>query len=401
MKHPAGDRPNSTRRLGRLVWLMALGAAGCGTAQVDTTYGKSRGPSINGTGALAELIRGRGHPVRAAVRCNEVLAAWADVLVRIAPTPGPPGQEEGEWLATWLHDAPGRKLVYVVRDYDGEPEFWSQMLAALPRSGRDEERRRIEARKVASQSWASRLPERAQHPATIGDWFGTEPPRSAQPGRVTVCRTLDGPWAVGIDAQAAALPQHETIRIENNENILLSGDGANLAISWSFRDDDEPEADRGGVLVLANGSFLLNAGLLNRARRPLATRVVDWIGDGSGHVAFVEGANALGGDESPQMSPFHLLTVAPFDWVAVHLAAFGGLLALALATTIGRPRPEPAAAVERTSAHAVALGSILAQTKQVTSAREILLAYRRWRHPAGGHKPPSSPPPSSRRAPHA
>ena len=64
------------------------------------------------------------------------------------------------------------------------------------------------------------------------------------------------------------------------------------------------------VLVVANGSFLLNATLVNRARRPLALRVARWAGDEPMHVAFVEGSFVLG-DPPAQPSVFGLLKIPP------------------------------------------------------------------------------------------
>ncbi len=72
-------------------WIIAtLLISGCGVREVDTTYGRARDQSINGTGTLVELFRSEGHVVRTAVRLTDDLADWADVIVRIAPYPGPP-----------------------------------------------------------------------------------------------------------------------------------------------------------------------------------------------------------------------------------------------------------------------------------------------------------------------
>ena len=68
------------------------------------------------------------------------------------------------------------------------------------------------------------------------------------------------------------------------ETVLLKGDGEALVMEWT-------RFNASRVLVLANGSFLLNAALLNKARRPLAKHVVSWAVDDDGplRVAFVEG----------------------------------------------------------------------------------------------------------------
>ena len=381
-------------------WLVLFaGLVGCGPTDVETTYGRSRGKSINGTNAFADLIRARGHTVRAAIRYNETLGAWAKVLVRFAPHPGPPSKDEAEWLAGWLAVEPGRKLVYVPRDFDTGPEFWATMLAALPSTASDAERKKVETRRAESQSWPIELPDCPKEVAKADDWFGTEPIDPKNRNTVAICRNLIGPWSEGVDPVAAALPKHEILRAENNEIVLLSGDDGKLAVTWTLR-DDSGENDQGNVLVVANGSFLLNAGLLNKARRPLANRVVDWIGDGPDHVAFVEGASVLA-DDATETSMFHLLTVEPFNWVTAHLGVFGALLCLSLAAAIGRPRPEPLGEVERPSAHPIALGAILARTRQAEVAQELIAAYRRWRQPSSAPTRTDHPPSSPRRVPRA
>ena len=389
---------------GRPLWLgwlaslaLAIGLAGCGAPEVETTYGRSRGQSINGTNTLSELIRDRGHPTRVAIRYNEVLADWAQVVVRFAPYPGPPSRAEADWLGEWLNSGPGRKLVYVPRDYEANTEFWARMLAATPPGTAAADRQRIQARRDEVRQAAGDQPAKAEHPAAVRDWFGTEPTNKPRPAEVTVCRQLAGPWADGVDPGSASLPAHEAIQADNNEDVLLTGDGKKLVVAWNYSND---ESQDGSVLVVANGSFLLNAALLNPARRPLATRVVDWIGAGSSHVALVEGAYVLDEPGAGSSSTFHLLTVEPFGWIAAHLAVFGGLLGLAIATTLGRPRPEPLGEIERPSAHPVALGAILARTRQEAVARELITTYRRWRHPAPA-SPRTDPSPSSRRVPRA
>ena len=373
-----------------LLLLIASMAIGCGPTGPDTTYGRSRGESINGTGAFAELLRRRGHEVRAARRANQTLADWADVIVRFSPHPGLPEKDEGDWFERWLEDRPGRKLVYVVRDFDAESEFWEAVLAAEPADAKPEAVERVKKKRDETKKWVGDLPARPKEPAGADVWFALEPkPKDPAP-----CRTLGGPWAVGVDARAAAVSKHEAFRDEGDEEILLDGDGSPLAMAWSFDNGSK-------ALALANSSFLLNAALLNRARRPLALRVAEWIGDPPLHVAFVEGASPVVEDGEAGENPFRLLGVPPFDVISPHLLGFLLLLALAHAARLGRPLPEPPSGIERPSAHPEALGSLLAKTDRGDAARFLLETYRRWRHSSivAGRRAPAAPPSSSRRAP--
>ncbi len=113
-----------------------------------------------------------------------------------------------------------------------------------------------------ADDWVARLPGKPKETATPEDWFAV----TAASDPPAVCKTLGGPWAEGLDPDRAALTRHETLKVES-ETVLLEGDKLPLAIEWTV-------VNGGTVLVVANGAFLLNAALLNPARRPLAERVV-------------------------------------------------------------------------------------------------------------------------------
>jgi hypothetical protein len=380
---------------------MAL--AGCSPG-VETAYGRSRPPSINGTGVLAGLFRERGHEVRAAVRLTDELSDWADVIVRFAPTPGPPAEDEAKWYDGWLNARYGRRVVYVPHDYDAGPDYWSAALEKLPKDAPKRLRERVEEARTQSEGWENRLPPKPKDVATPEDWFAVKDGGKGRgvskkagkaataapapsPVKVQVCDKLEGPWARGVDAAKARVVRHEVL-VVGSEDVLLTCDGEALAMSWTRYNGSR-------VVAVANGSFLLNAALAaNPARRPLALRVVDWSGSDSDEaegregrtvpkrVAFVEGAFVLSGLKMP--SVFDLLKVEPFGVVAAQLLALGLAACLARAPRLGRPKPEAPSGADRPAAHPEALGALLARTGQAREARSILDAYRRWRSgPAG------------------
>jgi hypothetical protein len=375
----------SVRELRSTIVLFALCVVpiGCGYEEVDTTYGRSRGKSINGTGVFVELLRQRGHEVRTAVRATKTLSEWANVVVRFAGQPGPPDVKEGKWLNEWLRGSPGRKVVYIPCDYDAEFEFWEAMLAAEPKNAKPEEIDRVKKKRDLAKSWVKELPPKSKDPVNSADWFAVDP----KPGDPATCKTLDGPWAEDVVAASAAVAKHEALKVDLDESILLSGDGSPLVVSWNLDNGSQ-------VLVVANASFLLNASLLNHARRPLAMKVADWIGSTPFQIALIERRGWLGGEEDDASSPYHLLKVPPFGWVVSQLLAFLLLLALSKAVRLGRPRPEPPSGVERPAAHAEALGALLAKTGRADIARFLLESYRRWRHHShvAGRSAPTHPP---------
>lgn len=348
--------------------LGTLALPGCGS-DVESAYGRSGDRSVNGTGVFAELLRSRGHTVRTAVRLSDKLADWADVIVRFAPYPGPPERKEGQWYHGWLTRVGERKMIYVPRDYDALAEYWDGVLARIGKEGDPALRKRAETMRDRVPGWSDRLPSRPKEVASPEDWFAVKSSKSAP----VVCKTLGGPWGRPLDPVKAALTRHETLEVES-ESVVLEGDGEPLAIQWTLYNESR-------VLVVANGSFLLNATLVNRARRPLAMRAAGWVGDEPLHVAFVEGSFVLREDEASP-SVFAILKVPPFGWVAAQLLVLGLAACLARAPRLGRPRPDPPSGEDRPVAHPQALGSLLARTGQAADARAILEAYRRWRSPS-------------------
>jgi hypothetical protein len=191
---------------------------------------------------------------------------------------------------------------------------------------------------------------------------------------------LAGPWSSGVDARRASVTRHQTLSAQPDE-ILLEGDGHALVIERSLGGARGAFAG-GELLVVANGSFLLNEPLARPARRPLAKQVLDWAGeDEPRHIAFVETRTPVENGQIGAGSVWGPLMIEPTGIVLAHWLAFLLLLSLSAAAILGRPRHEPSAGSDRPVAHAEALGDLLRKVGDVDSARELLDAYRRWRHP--------------------
>ncbi len=378
-----------SRGAGRSIVVAAIAlawGAGCGSwlpgRGVDGTYGRIRGASVNGTGAFAAILESQGHEFRTTRRLNDE-SATADTIVRFAERPGPPSKQEAAWYERWLDGSTARRLVYVVRDFDARPEYWAGAIARLPSDADADQKKAMETLRDDGMTWPLALPPLPKEPADEGAWFGVEDAESA------TCATLGGPWAAGIDAKAAALPRRRALREDSGVDAqLLTCDGLTIVLSWHrFRG--------GAVLVAANGGFLVNAAMVNPARRPLAMRTAEWAGGAEPgasstrrRILFVEGDDPFGGTEAPP-SPWELARRRPFDLiVGQFLLGFGLVACLAWAGTRGRAEPEPPSGADRPAAHAEALGALLERTRDSAYARGLIDEYRRWRHPAGRGKRP-------------
>ncbi len=351
--------------------LATVSISGCGSG-LDTTYGRMRSPSVNGTGAFASLLRERGHETRTFSRLGTRIEDWADTIVRFAPMPGPPERAEASWYDRWLNTSPGRVVIYIPRDFDATHEYWSRALTELPETASPRLRERVTEARDESATWAIKLPPKASI-ATFGQpWFAMESKRSS----VATCKTLEGPWAENLDPAKVALPRHEVFKLDN-ERILLSGDGEPVVMEWELHSQSR-------VLAVASGAFLLNEPMTRNARTPLALKVVEWVSSGGNsienspksgqtiprRIAFVEGRFITSDKPARRERDFRL---------EIQLGLLGLAACLAVAPRLGRPRPEPASGADRPVAHPEALGALLARTRKASEARSLLETYRRWR----------------------
>ncbi|WP_169976066.1 DUF4350 domain-containing protein [Tautonia rosea] len=375
-------RSKRTGPNGLVFRILALGllsvGSGCGETRIDTTYGRIAGRSVNGTGVFASLLRDQGHEVRAARRLNEELGAWAETIVRFLPEPGIVGQEEADWYFDWQMGGYGRRLILVCRDGSAEAEYWQSALKGLPEDAPEHQRDRIEEKLTRAPDWESEGPPPGFQTADPDYWFRFD----EQIGGAGPNGNLGGPWGEGIDPKAAALPLNRALEVSSPaETALLTGDDDRVIVmDWSW-DDPIEDGDPSAVLVVANGSFLLNAAIVPHARRPLTMKVADWVGSSPRNVAFVEGSFLLGADSS-MPTPWRVIRQVPeLGMVAVHFMMLALIAALAHAVILGRPRAAPASGADRPRMHAEALGNLLSRIGSERAARSLLTTYRRWRRP--------------------
>jgi hypothetical protein len=345
----------------------ALALTGCGKGP-ETEYGLSEGKSLNGTSVLRTTLEREEHEVEAAIRLNDELAEWADGIIRFAPYPGAPDREEAEWYASWLASDSDRWLIYVVGDFDSSADYWKSMVLERARSNEPEGEEEAKCALGEAVDRAGRLAARSAHPADATTWFEVdtawEPPRT--------CTSLSGPWAADLDAAEVTLSLHEPLKA-NGATVLLAGDGKPFVIEKAVRAQNR-------LLVVANGSFLLNETLVKAARTRLLASVLDWIGQDRCRIALVEGSFVLEEAQQP-LSVWQLLQrLASFRWIAIQIGIAAIFAALARAPRLGRPRDVPRARADRPAAHAEALGALLARSGSPQRAREIIDHYRLWRH---------------------
>ena len=127
------------------------------------------------------------------------------------------------------------------------------------------------------------------------------------------------------------------------------------------------EWDEGQILVVTNGSFLLNLPLVNHQHRILAGKLVAACGATGQRVVFLES-----GPEGPPVldvepdtkapTGFEVFTVWPIGVVAMHFVILGITACFALLPIFGRPRQLEEEPLSDFGKHVEALGELLAAT---------------------------------------
>jgi len=435
----AGERPHASRAITVCALFVLAAAIGCQPDDINRQYGQRRSAvgadSVNGTATFAKMYEQAGHKVTTWRRLSPKLNQY-DTLVWFPDTYRAPTQRERHFLDQWLARGSSRTLIYVGRDYDAGPLYWTKMQANAPAGQESEIATRI------SDAIADKARKRKElSDGEYARWFVV---RSGKPQKVTV---LEGPWSQGIDAsktelaidvrldpvEAGDLPKQTTTAITpvtpkrsqkaakkkyltTDEyyreppgvplsETLLSGDGA-IPIVRRVTERPANEWYTGGkVIVITNGSFLVNMALVNHEHRKLAAKV---IAEGSplGKVAFLEsdqsGLETFSQEPDAEMpSGLELFTIFPINAVILHLVAVGILFCFAVLPIFGRPRQLPRPAVSDFAAHIAAVGELLQFSGDRNAAKRTLDEYnkvvrtagRKSAGPAPAAPPPATPPP--------
>jgi hypothetical protein len=356
-----------------------FGVTGKRNQDLPTDYGRRRGggaaaSSVNGTAALAELFRKAGHRVSTMRRLSP-RAEEFDIIVWVPDNFENPTKEQRQFLEDWLASGTGRTVVYVGRDYDAAIAYWRAMLPSFPKNQSDEALLRQAEARAAHEADRSQMPE-----DEYARWFVAR--RDGKPRQV---KALTGPWAAGIDPAKTEIELEGRLAIPtaadrttsdpelpDSFEPLLASDGEALATLVQ----DELEWGDGQIIVLANGSFVLNYPLVNREHRKLAAKLVSECGT-PGRALFIEsdedGPPVL--EKEPRQWRSLLELPPPLDLIVMQLVLLGVIFCLARSPIFGRPKELPADSPADFGKHVAALGELLARTQDRTYAEQRLSQY--------------------------
>lgn len=367
---PSERRRQAIARLAALVLVgvMLAGAAGCGVRDIDSTYGRRRGnaaESVNGVSVLARMFEQRGAKVSSWGRLSPRLNS-ADVIIWAPDDFAPPNDKQRKFLEDWLWDQSGRTLVYIGRDYDGAVAYWEQVAAQAPPKDFANFQRKLAKARASHQSARLQMPQESKN-----RWFTLQ--RDGARRRATTLSSPVGGWSEGIDPAKTEIVLESRLSVPTEPpaddwqplpqyEVLLESSGDPLVM----RVTDTPWKES-KILVVANGSFLVNAGLVNHEHRKLAGRLIDECGSPQ-RVVFLE--SGPGEPDVFENEPgaayttgLEFLRTWPLWPIALQAIVLGVMICFALFPIFGRPQTRARPSDSDFGRHISALGDLLSRTQ--------------------------------------
>ncbi|PQO37067.1 hypothetical protein C5Y96_07870 [Blastopirellula marina] len=362
-----------------LLLLVCTLAIGCGrkSDNLQTGYGKRTGNqagSVNGTKALSEMFRDAGYYVRSYGVVSPSLLRH-DVIVWFPDSFDGPTPEFRDTILNWLNEEEGRTFIYVGRDFDASIEYWGDVLNKVDPTQKFDVMRQ---RSLAIESF-DKL-RNYQSPEVNYTLYKIE---RDVPRRIA--SSLTGPWAKGIDAAKTKIelrsrmipPDEDSIYegfntydedaapihlVEDTEILLGTGKEAIVARLGSDYSDNQ-------IILVNNGSFLLNLPLVNPEHRKLAAKLVNQCDPAyyaPDSVAFLEtegGVRIMNADQSTDgNSGWEWLSKWPLNLVGLQMAWWLIVLCFALYPIFGRAKRLPSAETSDFKKHIDSVGDLLQAT---------------------------------------
>jgi hypothetical protein len=330
------------------------------------------GPSVNGTAVLADMLVDEGHNVISRTSLSPALEDTADVIIWFPDDFRVPNAQVVQWLENWLTANSGRTVVYVGRDFDAAVEYWKAVIPSTPPAQAAEAKLRLDDAEIDfSQARASVLD------GETCNWFTVKTLKGARP--VT---TLAGPWSVGVDGKKCNLRLYSTYQFDPADEVLLTDNRDTLAARRRFHTPDSwsGSVPQNQLIVVTNGSFLLNLQLVNHEHRKLAAHLMSELPPAS-RIVFLE--SGPGGPPIRETEPvarppsgLAIFAIWPLGGVLLHLAVLGVLFCFARLPIFGVPRDAPEGSLSDFGKHVNAFGELLHLTHDRSFAQGRIEQYR-------------------------
>lgn len=348
----------------RVLAITFLTLAGCSdSTELDPTYARLKGKSINGISAFKEVLESRGHEVKAAWGLDEEVFEQAHVIIRLAERPGPPAEDEAAWFDDWLQADNTNLLIYAPQGVEWTVSYWQQAVNQ-PEPGWDDRRKEAYRRNLAKARLRSESRKKpAKDPAKSTSWFKSEGFDSSK--KVMPLFEWFGEWA----GDGLVWPVQNVLNFPPGHSLLKHREKTVIS-------------EYGQRIYLADAGFLLNGGLIYPANRQLTEKLVDWFEEEHPEclVVIVSGDNPMA-DPNEGNALWKFLTTWPSSALAGHLILLGLLGCWSRALRHGPAREPRITNWQQFSLHAMAVGRLLEKSADLKlAATATFERYSKWRN---------------------
>ena len=364
-----------------VIAMMLVTLAGC-QKELKTGYGRSRGSnytaSVNGTIVLDKMIKSSGRRVR---HYRRISPRWYqhDTIFWIPDDFSPPNQNVIDKVEDWLESEPDKTLVYVARDYDAAIVYWDHLRNVNAKMGQADDNTSREYANSLSSHLANSPRGEEQKSCAWYDWK-IKPFQKA--------RSVTGDFANSLDTENAeihygSLPVPGEITDSGTFNdyqveVLLTVDSIPLVYTLSRQDWDDSK-----IIIIGNGSMVLNLPLTNQVNRQIASRLLETVDESDydwGDVLFVEnqGKIVVSDVDAPEVnSKWSWITKPPLRYMVPNLVFWCMLFCFVYFPIFGRPRNIVRNSTSNFRDHIFALARLIAGTNDRSQPTRWLEQYQK------------------------
>ena len=413
-----------SKRLTYVAFLVLL-TAGCNN-EIYSDYGVRIGAektSVNGTTVFSELFESAGYDVSTRKHISPRLSEY-DVVVWTPDDFQPPSIAQRVGIESWLSKGP-RTLIFVGRDYDAMPKYWDAIFHDAPP---DQQVDVWREREFARSTFAAR--RRAIPDDALARWFILKNRGNRE--LVTGVEAADPTWLEGIDTSKLEISVQSYFDTPNDKDLQSAQKGVKTLDSteysmhfdnafgeFDFTDGRRQarlptefkvllETDTGiplitevhdpswrgsKIIMIPNGSFLLNLPLVNHEHRKLAQRLIGQC-DGQ-RVGFLY-TNANDRDmhavsDSGTLPGLAAFTTWPIGFIIFHAFLLGTLVLFSKFPILGRPRVPIGESTADFGKHIRAIGRLLGRNSDSQHAYRAIAKYQ-GQHGENAGKSSTNPP---------
>ncbi len=342
-------------------------------SELPDQYGGVHGrfaQSINGLAVFTEMLKQSGSDVRTVRSLNDTIDE-ADLLIWVPDRMDAPTYDEVQLLNSRYQFNNWTRVLFVGRDYDSSISYWEKVIDQLP-----------ESQKFQAEQHVENLRARWSFGRGTGVFYENIWFRYDLLDRWIPATQLSGELANGVDGSKSDLVLTGKSSFQSNYvmEVLLYVNDEPFVFVLQPRSRDVSAAE---VVIVTNGSLLLNLPLVNHENRRLVQNLIDYLDPGRVAIFSSGGQTISESADSDEKLFWKWMSVPPFNWIIPHLIFFGILYCFCYFPIFGRPRQLPPANVSEFKTHIEAVGQMLEQTKDRQFARNAIQHYRQ----ISGHHP--------------